>query len=127
MKTQVVYHGTDIKAVNRIRKERIIRGDPNALFGVGFCGTVSRARSFVCIKCVSRTRRVGRVIRMVVAASLVKHNTPEAVQDAFTVNNGPYLSLRALSLDDPRVLSFEVLTIKQQEKLLRAEYEQGRA
>lgn len=133
MNVLAVYHGTDIEGLNRILKEHTLRGDPSAPFGVGLCSTITRARNFVCIKTLSNTRRpgytrrAGRIIKLVVDESLLENATPEATGDAFTLNkNGSYLPLRALSFDDPLVLSFEVLTLRQQEKPVREEFKEGR-
>ena len=109
---RVVYHGTDLKAANAIRRQGVLRGDW-PLFGPGICLTLERAVNFVCIKAGARTRRTGRVLELTIEPSLLANAEPETVCDALTlVDDVAYRPLRELRLDDPRIKSWRVLTMK---------------
>ncbi len=117
----IVYHGTDVKAMNSILKERVLRGDP-PLFGVGVCTTLRQAMDFCCMKAGPKTRRVARVLRLEVRAELLSSATPESCGEAVTLNRaGSRRPLHELSLDDESVLGFDILTMGQWERGMRSE------
>jgi hypothetical protein len=99
----ILYHATDLEGFKRIIISREITGDRLG-FGPGLCTTLDRALNFVAIKCGRRARRLGRVFELKVHPSLLTEATPDTVADAFTLDG-----ITSLSLDDPRIIDYEVL------------------